>query len=222
MEENLLHEIIDHLIKDEVPSKYIILQKARLNDSPLKLISKLEEINQEPKFHPEGNVWNHMLQVVDNAAKIKDYANKPKEFMLAAMLHDIGKSTTTKKRHDGKITSYKHDEVGAELTKEILQYYNIKEIDMDYVVALVKYHMHHLFIVKNLPYGNIKGMINEVDINDIVLIFICDRLGRNQKTYDEKKVEFDDIRKVIEILKLKHNIRLENIEDNFTNIENKI
>ncbi len=222
MEKDLLHEIIDHLLKDEVPSKYIMLQKVRLNDSPLKLISKLEEINQEPKFHPEGNVWNHMLQVVDNAAKLKEYANNPREFMLAAMFHDIGKGSTTKKKPDGRIISYNHDEVGAKLTEEILHYYNMKAVDIDYIVTLVKYHMHHLFIVKDLPYGNIKTMINEANLNDMILLFICDRLGRDQKTYDEKKIELDDISKVIEILKSKYNIELKNIEDNFTNIKNKI
>ena len=217
-----LYDIKEHLALDEAPSKYLIKNREHLKNTPLERIYDLQKVEQEPKFHPEGNVWNHTVQVVDNAAKLKKYANKINEFMFAAMLHDIGKGATTKRNKDGKLISYNHDEVGAKLVEEILKRCDSEFLDISYVSKLVKYHMHHLYIVKNLPYGNTEEMIKEANLNDLVLLFICDRLGRNQKTTEEKMKEINDINKILIYLKTKYNITLENIENNFRNIINSI
>ena len=42
-----------------------------------------------------------LKQVVDVAAKIKDYANDKGTFYVRALLHDLGKGTTTKKINKG-------------------------------------------------------------------------------------------------------------------------
>ena len=217
-----LYDIKEHFALDEAPSKYLIKNREHLKNTPLERIYDLQKVEQEPKFHPEGNVWNHTVQVVDNAAKLKKYANKINEFMFAAMLHDIGKGATTKRNKDGKLISYNHDEVGAKLVEEILKRCDSEFLDISYVSKLVKYHMHHLYIVKNLPYGNTEEMIKEANLNDLVLLFICDRLGRNQKTVEEKMKEINDINKILIYLKTKYNITLENIENNFRNIINSI
>ena len=46
--------------------------------------------------------------------------------MWALLLHDIGKKPTTKVRK-GRLTSYDHDIVGADMTKEFLTYFNEEE-----------------------------------------------------------------------------------------------
>ena len=38
--------------------------------------------------------------------------------------------------------------------------------------------MHLLFLSKNMPFANEKGLIKNVDINDISLVFLSDRIGR--------------------------------------------
>lgn len=60
----------------------------------LALLIPLEEVRENPKFHPEGDVLHHSLQVFDHA---KDEAAYDEEFLLAALLHDIGKAID---RHD--------------------------------------------------------------------------------------------------------------------------
>ena len=35
----------------------------------------LQNTEQNLKYHPEGNVWNHVMQVIDTAAKVKEFAN---------------------------------------------------------------------------------------------------------------------------------------------------
>ena len=97
--------------------------------------------------------------------------------MWAALLHDIGKPDTTKVRK-GRITSYDHDELGAKISKEFLEEYTNDEDFIKKVCLMVKYHMHMLYVLKGLPFGNPRQMVKDVDIHDIALLCRCDRLGR--------------------------------------------
>jgi predicted nucleotidyltransferase len=52
------------------------------------LLLPLEDVKQSPKYHPEGDVLYHSLQVYDHACDELPY---DEEFLLAALLHDVGK-----------------------------------------------------------------------------------------------------------------------------------
>ncbi len=52
------------------------------------LLQPLERVKQSPKHHPEGDVLYHLLQVFELARDERPY---DEEFLLAALLHDIGK-----------------------------------------------------------------------------------------------------------------------------------
>jgi predicted HD phosphohydrolase len=49
----------------------------------------LESIKQNPKYHPEGDALYHSLQVFHLARDARPY---DEEFLLAALLHDVGKA----------------------------------------------------------------------------------------------------------------------------------
>ena len=68
------------------------------------LVQKMKNTPQSPKWHPEGDVLEHTLLVMNQA---KEDLN----LYLAAMLHDIGKVDHTRVEGE-KITAYGH-EVGA-------------------------------------------------------------------------------------------------------------
>jgi hypothetical protein len=52
------------------------------------LLLPLENVKQNPKYHPEGDVLYHLLQVFELA---RDERPWDEEFILAALLHDVGK-----------------------------------------------------------------------------------------------------------------------------------
>ncbi len=172
-------EIEKHLMQDDAPSAFLeeLFCDDLYNIFPFNMLIKLKQTAQSPKYHPEGNVWNHTMLVVDEAAKVKDKSTNASAFMWAALLHDIGKSNTTKLRN-GKITSYNHERVGATLAKRFMREFTDNIDYIDTVVSLIRWHMQILFVVNNLPFADIPSMKAQVNIYDIALFGLCDRLGR--------------------------------------------
>ena len=219
MEVNKLKEIQENLLICDKPSIYLEEIKTSLKNTPLEVLIDLEKIEQNKKYHPEGNVWNHLKQVVDTAAKIKDYANDKGTFMLGALLHDLGKGTTTKKNKQGRLISYNHDTEGEKIADKILTYYGYKDEEKQRILNLVRYHMHHLYIIKNLPFAKTNELVKDVDLNDMVLMFVSDRLGRGQVEKEKKLSEIEDIQEVIRILEVNYSLDLNEIKEKIKKIK---
>jgi putative nucleotidyltransferase with HDIG domain len=188
-EQQLFKDIENHLLEDSKPSLYLgsLLECAAFRQKPLNMLYLLKETNQSPVHHPEGNVWNHTMLVVDEAAKIKQNSKDKRAFMWAALLHDIGKPSTTCVRK-GKVTSYDHDKIGGKLAKEFLSCFTNDDDFINKVATLIKYHMQILFVVKNLPFKDIQGILRDTDVEELALLGFCDRMGRtNSKVEDEQK-----------------------------------
>ncbi|HEX3022780.1 MAG TPA: HD domain-containing protein [Lachnospiraceae bacterium] len=189
---NLYESINSHLLNDDSPSEFLnqISKEEEFTRYPFDLLLKLKYTDQSPVHHPEGNVWNHMLLVVNQAAKYKAMSKNPRAFIWAALLHDIGKPSTTRERK-GKITSYDHDKVGAKLVKEFLSNFTTDDTFIELVSNLVLYHMQILFVVNDLPFADIRGMIRNSDIEEIALLGLCDRLGRTGANQEKEERNID-------------------------------
>ena len=175
----LLYEINNHILLDEQPSVYLntIVNTKIFKEQPFHMLYKLKETEQSPIHHPEGNVWNHTMLVLDWAAKLKNKSQNEKVFMWAALLHDIGKAETTKNKK-GKITAYNHETVGADLCVKFLQEFTTDKNFIKEVKNIVRWHMQILHVVKDMHFANIKAMKEETDINEVALLGFCDRMGR--------------------------------------------
>lgn len=177
--QNLFDEMDTHLLEDEKPSEYFnsISELALFTEYPLSMLNRLKQTKQSPQHHPEGNVWNHTMLVVDEAALVKKKSKNPRVFMWAALLHDIGKPEATRDRK-GKITSYNHDKIGANLAQHFLAEFTDDLYFIEAVTVLVRWHMQLLFVVNDLRFAEVEAMKRQADIDEIALLGWCDRLGR--------------------------------------------
>lgn len=193
--------IEQHLLNDDKPSNYIkeALREHLLDKYPFSMIKDLQDVGQNPKYHPEGNVFIHTMMVIDEGAKKRSESKNKRAFMWALLLHDLGKKPTTRLRK-GRLTSYDHDIVGADMTEKFLEYFDEEAEFVKEVRGLVRWHMQSLFVTKDMKFQNIDDMLKDVDINEIFLVSLSDRLGRGNLDYQEindTKVQMNKFREKI-------------------------
>ncbi len=141
---------------------------------------------QEPEWHPEGDVWVHTLMVIDQARlRIDDLDRADRTtVMLAAVTHDFGKPKTTA-LIDGRIRSLHHEEEGVEPATAFLDRLNIHSIDgkdvRRQVLGLTAHHLKPgmLFKVRHeLTDGAFRRLAQKVDLELLARVAKADCLGR--------------------------------------------
>lgn len=151
----------------------------------------LAGIEQNPDWHPEGDVWEHTLMTVDEAAKIVKQNKLNEEdsltIMFAALCHDFGKVSTTSKNEKGKIVALGHEDAGVEPTKKFLKgFKGLENKIIDKVLKLVAEHMRPSLLYKQSQIGNVgEGAIKKLGkdvapatITELVMVAKADKLGR--------------------------------------------
>lgn len=182
------------LINSDKPSIEIkqFISDKKFEDEPFVYLKNLKNIKQNEVHHPEGNVLNHTLLVIDKASEYRTLSKNKRVFMWAALLHDLGKLTITKERK-GKITSYSHDIEGSILARKFLYKLTEDEDFINDVCTLVKLHMQPLFYDKKLSFFNEQEIIDKSDVEEIALLSLADRLGRGNLSLEKIKNEEDKI-----------------------------
>ena len=147
---------------------------------------------QEPEWHPEGDVWVHTLQVVDQARTRIDDLDHPRQIaiMLGAVCHDLGKPATTAVI-DGRIRSMDHEEQGVPPTHALLDRLNIHSLDgydvRQQVVGLVAQHLKpgSWFKVRDeVGDGAFRRLAHKVDLELLARVAKSDCLGREPGRFD--------------------------------------
>lgn len=176
--ERIVVELDKGLLKSDKPSIALnyLLEMGILNQIIPELVD-LKGCEQNKEFHPEGDVWNHTMLVIDKGAQLKHKTNNPRFFMYACLLHDIGKPSTTEFDEKGILRSKNHDKVGADIAVSILNRLTTEKEIAKYVYSLTKYHMvaHKLLELKDYK---IKKIMLDCDINDLLILNTCDISGR--------------------------------------------
>jgi tRNA nucleotidyltransferase (CCA-adding enzyme) len=112
-------------------------------------LSALRGLEQDPRWHPEGDVFTHAGLAGDQAAALADDAGLLGDdrvvVVLAALLHDVGKVTHTRRgtRPDGsvRITSHGHDAAGVEPARAFLRGIGAPKHIRDRVLPIIAEHM---------------------------------------------------------------------------------
>ena len=219
---DIYNKINDILLTSDNPSINIekLMKEEDYNNSILEIISKLKEVPQDKKFHPEGNVWNHTKMVIDFAAKVRNFAVNKEVFMWSALLHDVGKITTTKFMK-GRYRSYNHDTEGEKITYNLLKNY-ITNNEASNISEIVRFHMHHIYILNDLPFSDIPNLIKSKNYNDIILLFICDKLGRGNQEKEDKIRVLNEVEVILDKLERENSNINNNIKFKIEEIKNLI
>lgn len=139
--ERVEDELKKALLKGKKPSVFFeVLRSADGLDVWFPEVKALIGIEQDPKFHPEGDVWTHTMEVLDRAARYRYKTKNPYAFMLLALTHDFGKAVTTEVVN-GRIHAYDHETEGLPAIETFLRRITNESEVISYVLNMVPLHM---------------------------------------------------------------------------------
>jgi len=142
-------------------------------------LKNLIGIPQEPKWHPEGDVWIHTLMAIDKMAELK--RGKEKEdlkLLFAVLCHDFGKATHTQIKPD-RISAWGHELAGVEPTQKFMYRLTDEHNFIKDIALLVEYHMIPTQYFNNRAKNKtIRKLSTKINIENLVIVARADFLGR--------------------------------------------
>jgi tRNA nucleotidyltransferase (CCA-adding enzyme) len=167
-------------------------------------LKSLIGVKQEEKWHPEGDVWEHTLHVVDEAAKIarRDGLEGEDRFVLlmAALCHDLGKPSTTI-IENGEYHAPGHAQSGVQPTKDFLRSIGVSETVIAKVWPLVSEHMAHLNDITPRAVRRLTLRLHPANVDMLVRVIESDHSGRPplEKGLPEKAKELRNMANQLQV-----------------------
>ena len=150
-------------------------------------LDALKGVEQEPHWHPEGDVLTHTLLTCDRARELIEDLDYPRRaaVMLAALCHDFGKPSTTE-FVEGRWRSHGHAEAGVAPTLAFLDRLRVFTLDgydvRAQALALVREHLKPRdFYLKRDETGDgaFRRLASRCELELLYRVAKADILGRN-------------------------------------------
>lgn len=191
--ERIYGEMQKALLKSEKPSVFFdILRDINQLEPWFHEVNELIGCKQNAQFHPEGDVYNHTMQVLDAAAEMRNNAVKPEKFMVSALCHDFGKPVTTTVDEDGIVHSYGHDSAGKDICEQFLKRVNNDVLLTKYVTNMCDLHMRLVPLYENDSKIKKTNAVYDESVcpHDLILLSMSDVAGKGFRK--ERDVSFKD------------------------------
>lgn len=151
------------------PEKFIYwYEKTGLLPKFFPEVEALQNIDQPPHYHSEGDAYQHTKLVLSNLPEAANLNLK-----MAALLHDIGKADTFNKDENGKITFYGHDKASLSHARTILNRFRFTNDDKDNILWLIGNHMNALVNFPKKPEKQ-RALIKNPNFADLIALITAD------------------------------------------------
>jgi poly(A) polymerase len=151
-----------------------LLAETGLLQEVLPEVSDLCGVGQPARYHPEGDVWEHVLRML---ALFPGHERPEIDSCLAwgIIMHDIGKACTRSEDESG-IHFYGHVREGERIAGEIMRRLRFSRGEIEAVLALI--HCHMLFInVREMRPNRLKRFLRMPDFQRHLELHRLDCLG---------------------------------------------
>lgn len=143
-------------------------------------LAALRGCPQDPRWHPEGDVWAHTGHCLDAFARERTGDHREDLIVgLAVLCHDLGKPGTTESV-SGHLRAYGHEGLGGTLTRQFLGRLTDSRALIDQVVPLVHEHMRpsSLFAAQASDAAVRRLAVRAGRLDRLVRVARADALGR--------------------------------------------
>jgi len=109
----------------------------------------MQGVEQPPRFHPEGDVWQHTLMMLEILSEEKKPRDNP-ALAWGALLHDVGKPVSRSEDENG-VHFYGHVQLGGKIADELMQRLKFSRAQREAVLDLILQHMNFMNVQKMRP-----------------------------------------------------------------------
>ena len=188
-QERIFSEFDKLFLRSRVPSRGIRwMHMIKRLPEVLPELAATCDVEQSPQWHPEGDVFEHLMQALDAAAQ-SEYTDTEERLLIlpAALCHDLGKAIATK-RVGEKIRSIGHEIVGVPLARALMNRITGHKKRKKRVEVLVRYHMSPLQFYHNkagdAAYKKLAVKVSpDVTLRQLIYLASADLRGRNGKAH---------------------------------------
>lgn len=183
--ERIEEEVMKGLLKSTKPSVFFeILREMQQLSFWFPEVESLIGVEQNPRHHAEGDVWNHTMLVLDAAAELKEKVIYPEGFMLAALTHDLGKAVCTE-NIDGEWHAYQHETKGLPVVKTFLNRITNEVKLTRYVLNMTEHHMKPNVLARAGASTKSFNRMFDESLEPLDLIYLAEADERGRRTqYD--------------------------------------
>jgi len=204
--ERISEELNKILMQDKPSNGFILLDKLNILKTILPELESLKGIEEvEGQTHKDN--FYHTLEVVDNIS------SKTNNIWLrwAALLHDIGKSSTKRFNKEIGWTFHGHEFIGSKMVKQIFNRLKMPlNESMKYVQKIVMMSSRPVIIAKEIVTDSaVRRLIYDAgnSIDDLLTLCEADITTKNKKKFKEYHNNFKIVREKIKKVEEKDNIR---------------
>jgi poly(A) polymerase len=140
--ERVRDELTKMLIEGHARQAFLLLDETGLLHEVLPEIEAMKGVEQQPQFHPEGDVFVHTLLLLDKLPH-----PCPVTLAWGALLHDVGKPATFRIAPD-RIRFDGHVDVGVKIAEDICRRLRFSNDDTEQILALVDNHMRFAHVLQ--------------------------------------------------------------------------
>ena len=189
--ERVRDELTKMLTEGHAKRAFELLDESGLLPYVLPEVAAMKGVEQPPEWHPEGDVWVHTLLLLEKLPPgVKG------TLAWAALLHDVGKPPTFRapdpKDAKPRIRFNGHADVGATITRAILNRLRFSTAAIDQVVSLVANHMR-FGDVKQMKQSTLKRFFRLEDFPEHLALHRLDVTSSHNllEMYDYAKQQFE-------------------------------
>jgi len=141
--ERVVMEMEKAFKESERPSRFLdLLWEIDVFQTIIPEMADAEDLLQDPRFHPEGSVWQHTIDAVDRAAP---------EHRWNVLFHDIGKCLVATPTDGDHYTFRGHEDAGLKVISEIGDRLNLPRKLIDSIEATTEMHMGPMSLGEGEP-----------------------------------------------------------------------
>ena len=177
--ERIREELVKMFLINKPRRMMELLMSTGLMEHILPEVKEMDMSLHNLKFHPEGDVLEHTIIVMEKLV------GRPLELQFAGLFHDIGKPSTMVMK-EGQPTNHGHAEVGAEIAEEIMLRLKFSNKEIELVKNLVGGHMK-MNQVRHFKKSTIKRYLALPYIEDLISLAVADAQA---STGDMSQVDF--------------------------------